>query len=100
WIGTAAAKDLPGPELIRWMVGREMGEQFPRHTPHQREERLRLENFSVFPDGFSKKSAAHDISLSVRAGEILGIGGLQGSGASELFLGLFGSYGSVTQGRA
>lgn len=100
WIGTAAAKDLPEPELIRWMVGRELGEQFPRHMPHLREERLRLENFSVFPDGVSKKSAVHDISLSVRAGEILGIGGLQGSGASELFLGLFGSYGAVTQGRA
>ena len=37
--------------------------------------------------------------LSVRAGEILGIGGLQGSRASELFLGIFGGYGSATRGR-
>jgi len=98
WVGTAAAKDLPAPRLIQWMVGREMDEQFSRRAPHLGEERLRLENFSVFPDGFSKNAAVQNISLSLRAGEILGIGGLQGSGATELFFGLFGSYGSATQG--
>lgn len=100
WIGTAPAGELPMPKLIRWMVGREMNEQFHRHTPHLSEERLRLDNFSVYSDGLSKRPTVRDVSLSVRAGEILGIGGLQGSGASELFLGLFGGYGSVVQGRA
>ncbi|HEV2437162.1 MAG TPA: sugar ABC transporter ATP-binding protein [Verrucomicrobiae bacterium] len=99
WIGTAPAAELPTAKLIQWMVGREMGEQFPRHTPHPGAERLRLENFGVFPDGFSRKPAVQDVSLAVRAGEILGIGGLQGSGASELFLGIFGSYRSATRGR-
>ncbi|HVU28281.1 MAG TPA: sugar ABC transporter ATP-binding protein [Verrucomicrobiae bacterium] len=98
WIGTAPAKELPVPKLIQWMVGREIGEQFPRHAPHLGEERLRLENFSVFPVGFSQRAAAQKVSLTVRAGEILGIGGLQGSGASELFHGLFGAYGSATRG--
>jgi len=98
WIGTAAAKDLPAPRLIQWMVGREMDEQFSRRAPRLGEERLRLENFGVFPNGFSKNPAVQNVSLSVRAGEILGIGGLQGSGASELFSGLFGDYGSATQG--
>ena len=98
WIGTAAAKDLPAPRLIQWMVGREMDEQFSRRAPHLGGERLRLENFSVFPHGFSKNAAVQSVSLSLRAGEILGIGGLQGSGATELFSGLFGSYGSATQG--
>ena len=76
-----------------------MGEQFPRHTSHPGAERLRLENFSVFPIGFSKKPAVQNVSLSVHAGEILGLGGLQGSGASDLLLGLFGAYGQVTRGR-
>lgn len=98
WIGTALASELPVPKLIQWMVGREMGEQFPRHTPHLGKERLNLENVSVFPDGLSKRPAVQNVSLSVRAGEILGIGGLQGSGASELFLGLFGAYGATTKG--
>jgi ABC-type sugar transport system ATPase subunit len=86
--------------MIQWMVGREMGEQFPRRAPHLGEERLRLEDFSVFPDGLAKKPAVRNASLSVRAGEIVGIGGLQGSGASDLFWGLFGSFGPVTRGTA
>jgi ribose transport system ATP-binding protein len=99
WIGTALAKDLPTPKFIQWMVGRDLGEQFPRRAPHPGAERLRLENLSVFPDGFSGKPAVQHVSLEVRAGEILGIGGLQGSGASQLLLGLFGAYGNSTQGR-
>ncbi len=99
WIGTAASKDLPTQKFIQWMVGRDLGEQFPRRAPHPGAERLRLENVSVFPDGFSGNAVATSISLAVRAGEILGIGGLQGSGASQLLLGLFGAYGRCIQGR-
>ncbi len=98
WIGTAPARELPKAKFIQWMVGRDLGEQFPRRTSHFGAERLRLENFSAFPDGFSHKPAIQNASLSVRAGEIVGIGGLQGSGASELFFGLFGAYGSGTRG--
>jgi ribose transport system ATP-binding protein len=98
-VGAADAADLPPAKLIQWMVGRDLGEQFPRHAPHSGPESLRLENFSVFPSGFSSRAAVDGVSLSVRAGEVLGIGGLQGSGASELFLGLFGAYGSLTRGR-
>jgi ABC-type sugar transport system ATPase subunit len=98
WIGSAPAAELPEPKLIEWMVGRQLGEQFPRRVPHPGRERLRLENFSVYPGGFSARPAVTNISLCVRAGEVVGIGGLQGSGASELFLGLFGAYGSRTSG--
>ncbi len=98
WIGTAPAKDLPMPRLTQWMVGRGMEEQFPQRAPKPGRERLRLQNFSVFPSGFLTKPAVQNISLSVRAGEILGIAGLQGSGASELLMGLFGGYGRATRG--
>jgi ribose transport system ATP-binding protein len=98
-VGSAAAADLPPAKLIQWMVGRDLGEQFPRHARHSGAELLRLENFSVFPSGFSSRAAVDNVSLSLRAGEVLGLGGLQGSGASELFLGLFGAYGPVTRGR-
>jgi ribose transport system ATP-binding protein len=98
WIGTATAAELPVPKLIQWMVGREMGEQIPRHASRTGKELFRGTNISVFPHGTSKRPAVENISLSVRSGEILGIGGLQGSGASELFLGLFGAYGQAVQG--
>jgi ribose transport system ATP-binding protein len=99
FVGVANAADLPPAKLIQWMVGRDLGEQFPRRARHRGEELLRLENFSVFPSGFSSRAAVDNVSLSLRAGEVLGIGGLQGSGASELFLGLFGAYGPVIRGR-
>jgi ABC-type sugar transport system ATPase subunit len=100
WIGTAPARELPSSTLIRWMVGREVGEQFPRRAPRPGDERLRLEGFGVFPAGLAAKPAVEGATFRLRAGEIVGVGGLQGSGASELFLGLFGAYGARTQGQA
>ncbi|HEX3721051.1 MAG TPA: sugar ABC transporter ATP-binding protein [Verrucomicrobiae bacterium] len=99
YVGTAPAPELPPAKLIQWMVGRDLGEQFPRRARQSGQELLRLENFSVFPSGFSMRPAVDNVSLSVRAGEVLGLAGLQGSGASELFLGLFGAYGPATRGR-
>jgi len=100
WIGSAPASEMPPAKLIQWMVGRELGEQFPRRAPHPGAERLRLENVSVYPGGFSERPAVENITFAVRAGEIVGLGGLQGSGASELLLGLFGAYGRRARGRA
>jgi len=99
WVGTAPKEELPTQKFVQWMVGRDLGEQFPRRAPHPGAERLRLESVSIFPDGFSRNAAVRNISLEVRAGEILGIGGLQGSGASQLLLGLFGAYGHSVRGR-
>lgn len=97
WIGMALANELPVPKLIQWMIGREVAEASPggagravRPAGQAERPRLRVENLSVFPQGFSKKPAVENISFSARSGEILGIAGLQGSGASELFHGLFG----------
>ena len=98
WIGTAPVNELPIPKLIEWMVGRKMEEIAPRRASSSGSERLRLENFSVFPRGMRKSAAVQNMSLSIRAGEIVGVAGLQGSGASELFHGLFGDYGSGTRG--
>ena len=89
YIGTAPAKELPIPKLVNWMVGRELEHQFPRHAPAAGEVRLALRGFSVR----AGKSVVDAISFTARRGEIVGIGGLQGSGASEFLLGLFGAYG-------
>jgi ABC-type sugar transport system ATPase subunit len=98
-VGSARADELSSAQLIRWMVGRELNEQFPRHSPHLGAERLRLEDFCVLPEGKAGRASVQGVTLSVRAGEIVGIGGLQGSGASDLFLGLFGGHGDGTRGR-
>ena len=98
-VGTALAPELPENKLIQWMVGREMEEQFPRHTPQTSSEALRVEHFSVYKAGRGHRPLVNQVSLSVGRGEILGIGGLQGSGASEFFLGLFGAIPKRTEGR-
>jgi ABC-type sugar transport system ATPase subunit len=99
FVGTAPAADLPPAKLVQWMVGREVDQQFPRHVPHIGHERLRVADFTVRGDGRDARPAVEDVALSVRAGEIVGIGGLQGSGASQLLLGLFGALGKRAQGR-
>jgi len=99
YVGAAPAKELPPEKMIQWMVGREIGEQLPPRTPQPGRELLRVENFSVFPGGRNQAPTVQDVSLQVRAGEIVGIGGLQGSGASDLFHGLFGAWGRLTSGR-
>jgi len=97
-IGTAPVQDLPRAQMIHWMVGRQIDEQFPRHTPRVGAPRLEVANFTVPDPAGRQKPAVDNVTFSVHAGEILGIGGLQGSGASELLNGLFGAYGPTPRG--
>ncbi len=97
-IGTADADDLSPQELIRWMVGRDISQQFPDRKPFTDQECFNMENFYLPDPTGSKKWVVEDISLSLKKGEILGIAGLQGSGKSELFHGLFGTFGKSASG--
>ena len=98
YIGTAEASKLRQEQLVKWMIGRELSTQFPRHTCSPGNVRLEVRNFSL-PDPHGKPSPAVDgVSFKVHAGEILGIAGLQGSGNSEMLNALFGTYGKKTSG--
>jgi len=78
--------------VIRHMVGREINELFPRRSSQPGETLMRIENLTVAsaPGG---KTVLEDVSLDVRAGEVLGIGGLMGAGRTELLTHLFGAWG-------
>lgn len=97
-IGTESASRLPQEELIKWMVGREVNQQFPRHTPRLGQIRLEVKQAFVPGCAANPSPRVKDVSFSVRAGEILGIAGLQGSGNSELLNGIFGTYGTQAKG--
>lgn len=96
FVGSAPARELSTAELIRWMVGREVEQQFPRHTPALGEPRLQVTDLNV---RLGARQVVQDVSFRVQAGEILGLAGLQGSGNSHLLMALFGAYGPRVQGK-
>ncbi len=99
-IATAAAAGLDKDKLIQWMVGRELNQQFPRHLAKTGEIRLEVRNFCIHGSGGKTgRRKVDNVSFRVRAGEILGIAGLAGSGRSQLLGGIFGTYGKSVTGR-
>lgn len=80
---TVRVEDADEDSLIRLMVGRELGNV--KRTPATPAGAPRLE-----VRGLSRGAVLHDIDLSVRGGEIVGIAGLVGAGRSALIRTLFG----------
>jgi ABC-type sugar transport system ATPase subunit len=91
WVATMPISETSIDDIIRKMVGREVGSMaaaaarpddmpLPKDTP----EILRA-------TGLSRRGVLHDVSLTVGAGEIVGIGGLAGSGRTELVRAIIGA---------
>jgi ABC-type sugar transport system ATPase subunit len=82
-VHTGPLRDLSAASLIRHMVGRELSAIYSRRPNPPGEELLRVERLSAPP-------LLRDISLTLRAGEIVGLAGLMGAGRTELCRALFG----------
>ncbi|MEV4099192.1 sugar ABC transporter ATP-binding protein [Nonomuraea sp. NPDC049649] len=79
------ASDTPTSQIVSLMTGRDVEYVFPpRPTEPPGEEVLRVE-------GLTSPGAFRDVSFSVRAGEILGLAGLVGSGRSEILEAVYGA---------
>lgn len=89
-------KDIP-QRVVRTMVGRDLNELYPK-TEHEPGETLfEVRDWFVFNPLPRKRPLVQNITLSLRAGEVAGIFGLIGSGASDFARSLFGaSPGRVT----
>jgi ribose transport system ATP-binding protein len=71
--------------IVRLMIGREITTQFPPKPPHVAAAAPVLE-----VDKLSWGGRLDQVSLSLAAGEIVGLGGLDGQGQKEVLLALFG----------
>ena len=83
YIGTHASTDVTRDDIIRMMVGREITQMFPKEVVPIGDVVLSVKNLNL-------KGVFHDVSFEVRAGEILGVAGLVGSGRSNVAETIFG----------
>src|SRR3954468_12193667 len=83
YVSTDAIAATSVDEIVSRMVGREVAELFPK-TPAE------IGDVVLEVEGLSSLGTFHDVSFTVRAGEIVGLAGLVGAGRSEIARAVFG----------
>jgi ABC-type sugar transport system ATPase subunit len=83
-VGSALIADITPSQVIGMMVGRELTALFPKAEVEAGPAVLEVRHVS-------RAGVLHDISFSVRRGEILGLAGLVGAGRTELARAIFGA---------
>ena len=81
-VATELPADTPGDELVRLMVGAKPETLFPARSQASGDVVLDVQNVSGHP--------VRNVSFSVRAGEVVGLAGLVGSGRTELLRMVYG----------
>jgi len=82
-VATEAVAEMTVDDMIRRMVGRDLSALFPKQDVDPGPVVLEV-------DGLSRDGVFSDISFAVRAGEIVALAGLVGSGRSEVMQAVFG----------
>lgn len=94
------AGELSEDDIVRDMVGRDMTHRFPARTRAAGEMLMEVEGWNVWHPEHADRQVIKHAAFNVRAGEVVGIAGLMGSGRTELAMSIFGrSYGRGITGR-
>ena len=89
YIGTVNVADTTKEELSRMMVGRDVQMVIDKEPAEPKDVVLSVENMTV-ASKLHSNNAVKNVSLNVRAGEIVCIAGIDGNGQTEFVYGLTG----------
>ncbi len=84
YVATAPIQEVTPSKVITMMVGRELDQYFPGLAKAEEIGQVMVQIVN------GSNARLHDINLELRAGEIVGVAGLQGSGRTEMAQALFG----------
>ncbi|MET0412011.1 MAG: sugar ABC transporter ATP-binding protein [Polyangiaceae bacterium] len=96
-ITTLRASETDAGRVVQHMVGRAVEDLFPKSTATPGEVLLSVKDLSA-AERRGEPARLEHIGFDVRAGEVVGIGGLMGAGRSELLMHLFGCWGERRSG--
>ncbi|MGO4436545.1 multiple monosaccharide ABC transporter ATP-binding protein [Rhizobium sp. RAF56] len=92
-------EDVSEDIIIRNMVGRELADRYPPRSVPIGETVLEVRNWNAFHQQHRDRQVLHDINVTVRRGEVVGVAGLMGAGRTEFAMSVFGkSYGHKISG--
>lgn len=89
-ISTFEKKEYDTSKIIADMIGREISDMYPERENKIGEEVFRVEDLTVEHPYIANRDLIHKVSFSVRAGEVVGLGGLVGAGRSEVCSAIYG----------
>jgi D-xylose transport system ATP-binding protein len=91
-VGTNSTSELNQEQVIARMVGRAVGDIFPKVDHEHGDVVFEIKNVSVEDPFIAGKKLVDNVSFSARRGEVLGIAGLMGAGRSDLLMAIFGAH--------
>lgn len=84
YIGTKNISETNMNEIVKMMIGREIGERYPVRNCKIGDTVLKVKDLT-------SSGVFHNVSFEVKAGEVLGVSGLMGAGRTEIMQAIFGN---------
>ncbi len=84
YIGTKNIPETNMNEIVKMMIGREIGERYPVRNCKIGDTVLKVKDLT-------SSGVFHSVSFEVKAGEVLGVSGLMGAGRTEIMQAIFGN---------